>query len=125
MIQHARRIRKVLGGGMRQAGILASAGLYALENHLDRLREDNQLAKYLESILNASNTIKEVWPVESNIVIFEVQDSISVQIFLDHLSGYDIKAFQVGPKHVRFVTHLDLPSDSAERLNQALSEFSS
>jgi threonine aldolase len=125
MIQHARRIRKVLGGGMRQAGIIASAGLYALENHVNRLREDNQLAKDLESILNASNAIKEVWPVESNIVVFEVQDSISPQTFLDHLSQHSIKAFQVGPRHVRFVTHLDLPTDSAERLNHALSEFSS
>lgn len=125
MIQDARRIRKVLGGGMRQAGVVASAGMFALQNHVERLKLDNQLAKEIETILNASSFVNLVWPVETNIVVFELDESIAVSVFLEHLDQRGIKAFQVGPKHIRFVTHLDLPNKSAAILSQALSELSS
>lgn len=124
MISRARRIRKVLGGGMRQAGVIAAAGLYALQNHVERLGIDNDLAKQLESTLNSSDAVSSVWPVETNIIVFELQDYVIPNQFIEHLKSYQIHAFQVGPKHVRFVTHLNLPAETHSVLSSALSSFS-
>jgi threonine aldolase len=124
MISRARRIRKVLGGGMRQAGVIAAAGIYALQNHVERLDVDNALAKQLESTLKSSDAISVVWPVETNIIVFELQDEVVPSEFIEHLKSFRIQAFQVGPKHVRFVTHLDLPKETHTVLSLALDSFS-
>lgn len=124
MIGQARRIRKVLGGGMRQAGVIAAAGLYALNNHVNRLKEDHFLAKELEQTLNSCEAVSAVWPVETNIIVFELHREVSPDKFLEHLNTHDIQAFQVGPNHVRFVTHLDLPKETNQRLSSALESFS-
>jgi threonine aldolase len=69
-IWKARRIRKVFGGGMRQAGFLAAAGIYALDNHVERLREDHRRAKELERILSSLSYVDAVVPVQSNLIFF-------------------------------------------------------
>ena len=125
MIRQARRIRKVLGGGMRQAGIIAAAGLYALQNNIDRLSEDHHLAKSIETLLNQRDFVSDVLPVETNIVVFELNNAHDVSNFLNCLKESNILAFQVGNQRVRFVTHLDIPKDGLYQIEKALSSYSS
>jgi threonine aldolase len=107
----ARRIRKVFGGGMRQAGYLAAAGLYALDHHIERLKEDHQRAKALAELLQSCAFVKELMPVETNILIFELHESIDVKHFLERLKEKKVLAVPFGANHVRFVTHLDFNDD--------------
>ena len=123
-IKKAFRIRKAFGGGMRQAGYLASAGLYALENNIDRLSEDHSLAKEIEATLDACDYVKSVLPVETNMVVFELMDSFSTSEFLNYLERNGILAFEIGPRRIRFVTHLDLPIKSIETIREALAGYS-
>lgn len=124
-IERAKRVRKVLGGGMRQAGVIAAAGLYALENHVERLANDHNLAKQIERVLLESECVKDVLQVETNIVVFELKSEVPVGHFLQHLKNRNIHAFQVGPNHVRFVTHLDIRPDALKSINEAVSSYSS
>ncbi|MCP4550801.1 MAG: aminotransferase class I/II-fold pyridoxal phosphate-dependent enzyme [Bacteroidetes bacterium] len=110
-IKKARRIRKVYGGGMRQAGFIAAAGIYALDNNISRLNEDHQRAKELKSILSAQNYVEEIIPVETNIIIFKLRENISNSDFLNKLESQGIKAISFGPRLIRFVTHLDFTDD--------------
>ena len=123
-IKKAFRIRKALGGGMRQAGYMASAGLYALENNIDRLSEDHDLAKEIEATLDACDYIKSILPVETNIIVFELIDSVSTTDFLSYLEANGILAFEVGSSRIRFVTHLDIPVKSIKTIQQALVGYS-
>lgn len=123
-ISKARKIRKSLGGGMRQAGTIAAAGIYALENNINRLKDDHSLAKDLQQVLNNSNLVSGVLPVETNIVVFELARKVNIEEFINHLKRNEIWAFQVGPKSVRFVTHMDLPTETPERIKQALESYS-
>ncbi len=122
-IRKARRIRKVLGGGMRQAGFLAQAGIYALDNHIERLKEDHLLAKAFESLLQEYSFIEKVIPVKTNIVIFHLKDSIDPQEFLSYLKSKEVLAVHFGEQAIRFVTHLDLATDTLKRVQSALNEF--
>ncbi len=106
-IHKARRVRKVFGGGMRQAGLLAAAGIYALDHHVQRLKEDHQRAKALGSALQAASFVESVVPVETNIVIFQLNAKYKGEAFIRKLAAHDIHAFTVKPQTVRFVTHLD------------------
>lgn len=115
-IKKARRIRKMMGGGMRQAGYLAAAGLYALEHHVARLEEDHQKAKYLEEVLIDQPYVKEVMPVSTNIVIFELAAPYQPKSFLDLLAQKGILAVPFGRKHIRFVTHLDISQEQIETM---------
>jgi len=124
LINKAVRIRKVLGGGMRQAGFLAAAGLYALQNNVSRISEDHSLAKEIESVLDSTDYVSQVLPSETNIVVFELNEFISVPHFLNHLKKSEIFAFEVGTQMVRFVTHLDLPSNSIHVITTSLSSYS-
>lgn len=110
-IAKARRVRKVFGGGMRQAGYIAAAGIYALDNNIDRLIEDHQRAKELENILSSQSYIDEIIPVETNIIIFKIPEDISNSDFLNKLEGQGIKAISFGPRLIRLVTHLDFTDD--------------
>lgn len=116
-IKKSRKIRKVMGGGMRQSGYLAAAGIYALQNNIDRLAEDHKKAKQIEILLKQCPWVKQVLPVETNIVIFEVKDSAQVS---DLLSENGIKTSPFSPTLVRMVTHLDITAEMmtvlAERL---------
>lgn len=112
-IRKCRRIRKVMGGGMRQAGYLAAAGIYALDKHVARLKEDHLHAKQLESALLNCSYVESVLPVETNIVIFTLAEGITTTRFLEKLRGKGILALDFGPRQIRLVTHLDFTSDMA------------
>ena len=114
-IREARRFRKVMGGGMRQAGILAAAGIYALDNHVERLKDDNDRAKTLGSTLESLPYTENVRPVRSNIVIFDVKQPRTAASFLEELGEKGIQAAPFGPQTVRFVTHLDYSEEMLQR----------
>ncbi len=122
-IYKARRIRKVMGGGMRQAGILAAAGLYALQNNIERLSEDHLKAKQVEAVLQTLPWVEKVLPVETNIVIFKLNDETVVVSLLKHLEEHQIKAVSMGPKALRFVFHLDQSSEDIGVLCEELENF--
>ena len=107
IMKNAIRIRKILGGGMRQVGYLAAAGLYALDNNLERLAEDHKKAKEIGNLLNTLTFVKKVEPVETNIVIFELQQKTDEQKFLKTLENHNIRLSGMGQGKLRIVTHLD------------------
>jgi len=119
-IKQARRIRKVMGGGMRQAGILAAAALYALENNVERLKEDHTKAQKLGNTLKQHNYIKEVYPPDTNILIFTLKDELTGTQFLQHLAEHQIKAIAFGPQQIRFVTHLDFSDAMCNKVIKVL-----
>ena len=106
-INRALRIRKILGGGMRQIGYLAAAGLFALEHNIDRLAEDHRRAKELGDLLNNLPWVATVEPVETNILIFSVQSSIDENQLMQKLNQKGIAISSMGHGKLRIVTHLD------------------
>jgi threonine aldolase len=86
MIRNARRLRKVFGGGMRQAGYLAAAGIYALDNHIDRLKEDHKRAKQLSETMSKLSFVDNVLPVDTNIIIFNLNDKLMPEQFVQKLA---------------------------------------
>lgn len=106
-IAKARRIRKLLGGGMRQAGYLAAAGIYALDNNIKRLKEDHQRAKHIAKILKAKSYVVNMLPVETNIIIFSLNASMSAEKFTNALKKDNIHVSSMGNNALRIVTHLD------------------
>jgi threonine aldolase len=115
-IKKARRIRKVFGGGMRQAGFLAAAGLFALKNNLKRLKEDHHKAKLLESELLKLSYVESVLPVYTNIVIFNLRkEKYNGEQFEKILKEKNIKIAAFGKQTIRFVTHLDFTADMLEQ----------
>jgi len=114
-IRQARRFRKVMGGGMRQAGFLAAAGIYALEHQVERLKEDNARAKEIGQVLEGLSYVSDVRPVQSNIVIFDVKAPWTATSFLEKLSEKGINASPFGPQTVRFVTHLDVTREMIDQ----------
>ena len=121
-IREARRFRKVMGGGMRQVGYLTAACEYALDNHVDRLKEDNQKAKKIAEVLNTLEYIDKVEPVRTNIVIYSLNSKIKVPDYLTHLSAKGIVASQFGTHEVRLVTHLDISDDMMREVIEVLSD---
>ncbi|NOT38450.1 MAG: aminotransferase class I/II-fold pyridoxal phosphate-dependent enzyme [Saprospiraceae bacterium] len=122
-INDCRRIRKVLGGGMRQAGILAAAGLYALDNNIDRLREDHSKAQRIEGILKNAEYVESIFPVETNIIIFQLKENVSPQNFVDTLKTHGINSSAFGKRSVRFVTHMDITDEMMNEVENTLSSF--
>ena len=114
IMENAIRIRKILGGGMRQVGFLAAAGLYALDNHIDRLAEDHQKAKEIGQELFALDFIKRVEQVETNIIIFELENKADESKFLKTLADKNIRLSGMGNGKLRIVTHLDYTNDMHE-----------
>ena len=112
-IDLARRFRKVLGGGMRQAGYLAAAGLFALQNHRDRLSVDNQRARALGARLEGLSYVAKVEPVQTNICIFHLADR-RAETFLRQLADAGVAATAFGPRTVRFTTHLDVSQEEID-----------
>jgi len=106
-IKQARRIRKVMGGGMRQAGILAAAGIYALDNNVDRLIEDHTKTKKIAEVLKECAYVEKIYPPETNILIFETKASKTAQQFISQLEEHNIKAIAFDKHQVRLVSHLD------------------
>ena len=107
-IAKARRIRKVFGGGMRQAGILAAAGIYALDNHVERLADDHTHAKMLADVVAAKEFTANVLPAETNIVIFDIKENIQPKELVAKLKEKDILATAISPTQIRMVTHHDI-----------------
>ncbi|UKT64463.1 threonine aldolase family protein [Pedobacter mucosus] len=113
-IHKARKIRKAFGGGMRQAGFLAAAGIYALDNHVVRLKDDHHHAKMLADALLKTNYVKCVMPVQTNIVIFEVASG-SAQKVVNQLNEKGLLCSTTSNSTIRLVTHLDLSSEMIDR----------
>lgn len=107
LMKKAIRVRKVLGGGMRQIGFMAAAGLYALENNIERLAEDHKKAAEIASVLAGQAYVKKVEPTETNIVIFYLSEKFSEEDFLKKLLQKNIKISTMGQGKLRVVTHLD------------------
>ncbi|MBM3914893.1 MAG: low-specificity L-threonine aldolase [Sphingomonadales bacterium] len=107
-IKKARRIRKVFGGGMRQAGSLAAAGLYALDHHIARLEQDHLHARMLGECLQKKSFVKLLLPVETNILIFELQEGQSAPALAATLKERGVLAYAISPVRIRLVTHLDI-----------------
>ena len=107
IMSNALRIRKILGGGMRQAGYLASAGIFALDNNINRLSEDHQRAHEIGEVLAKSKYVKSVEKIETNIVIFELNKEINETSFIDKLNSLNIKLISMGSNKLRLVTHIN------------------
>ncbi|WP_047546634.1 threonine aldolase family protein [Psychroserpens sp. Hel_I_66] len=123
IMKGAMRVRKILGGGMRQVGYLASAGLYALDHHLERLTEDHKKAKEIGEVLGNLSIIKKVEPIETNIVIFELEPHVDESEFLKQLSNKNIQIIGMGSNKLRMVTHLDYTDVMHDRLFEILNKF--
>ena len=119
-IKRAKKVRKVFGGGMRQAGFLAAAGMYALDHQVERLKEDHHRARVLGQFLVQAPHVVEVLPVVTNIVIARLE-GISPEAYLQQLAEKGIKGVKFGKDLVRFVTHLDFGDDHLEEFGRRIS----
>ncbi len=115
-INKARRFRKILGGGMRQAGYLAAAGIFALENHIDRLVTDHQHAQHIAEALARKTWVENILPVETNMVIFDVKEPYSAKSLANKLKENGILCIPISEKSIRMVTHLDVTSSMVEKI---------
>ncbi len=122
-IANARRIRKLLGGGMRQAGYLAAAGIYALDNNVKRLKDDHKKAKYLGSLLSGKTYIDNVLPVDTNIVIFTLNDKMPSDKFIAEMKKENILVSLMGTQLVRMVTHLDFTDEMIDITEKTLKKI--
>lgn len=121
VIDRARRLRKRLGGGMRQAGILAAAALHALDHHVERLRDDHANAKRLAAHVEKVPGLSLIYPAETNIVVARVDEkAFTVDALLGQLKERGVLAVAFGAGRMRMVTHLDVSSDDIERAGEAL-----
>lgn len=120
-IAEARRVRKRMGGGMRQAGLLASAGLYALDHHVQRLPEDHRRAKELADLLRRCSLVEDVMPVETNIVVAYLPQAMPASTIIARLTERGVLASPFGPHMIRMVTHLDVDDEAMDRAKQAIS----
>ena len=125
LIYDAVRVRKILGGGMRQAGFLAAAGIYALDNHIEYLKEDHKKASEIGAVLESLNFIKKVEPIETNIIIFEVDENlISADKFVKKLADNNISIISMGQGKLRIVTHMDYTASMHETFLKILTNLS-
>jgi len=120
LIHKARRIRKVFGGGMRQACLLAAAGSYALDHHIERLAIDHQHAQQIAAALTGKSFVQRILPVATNIVIFETPADYPAAKFVTDMAAKGILLVSMGPHLVRFVTHLDISAAAMEKTLQLL-----
>jgi threonine aldolase len=110
----ARRVRKIMGGGMRQAGILAAAGIYALEHNVERLKDDHRRARELGKVLASLPWVAELLPVDTNIVLARLKDGLSEALVVQKLAAEGVFSSSFGAGLVRFVTHLDVDDAGLE-----------
>lgn len=123
-IKEARRVRKMFGGGMRQAGILAAAGLYALKHNVSRLKEDHRRAKILAGALQELPMVESILPVYTNIVIFNLKkDMVSGEAFEKQLAEKNIRISAFGKQTIRMVTHLDFNDNMLDATLSALKKM--
>ena len=118
-----RRMRKAFGGGMRQAGFLAAAGIYALDHHVSRLKEDHARAQAIGKGLASASYVKSIMPVDTNIVIFQLIDSVTPEKFLETIGQHQIKALAFSQTEIRMVTHLDFDDQMLEKTVDVLKKI--
>ena len=124
-IRQARRIRKAFGGGMRQAGFLAAAGLYALQHHVERLSEDHAKSRQLASAIEKKSFVTSIRPVRTNILIFDLDPQWGTAADMIHLlHEKDIRVSAFGPQTIRMVTHLDVSPADIEEVIRVIQEMS-
>jgi threonine aldolase len=119
-IKKSRRVRKVFGGGMRQAGIIAAGGLYALKNNIERLKDDHARAKSLENCLNELLWVKNVIPVETNIVVIILKDSSKRDLYIQTLKEKGVLVMAFGEGMIRIVTHLNITDQHIDEAIEVL-----
>jgi threonine aldolase len=122
-IHRALRIRKIFGGGMRQVGYLAAAGIYALNNNIERLAEDHRRAKELGAMLSSKSWVAKVEPVETNILIFTLAPSYDEKVLIEKLKQKNITISSMGQGKLRIVTHLDYREVMHTYVLETLSKF--
>ena len=119
-IKKARRVRKVMGGGMRQAGYLAAAGIHALDNHVDRLKEDHQNARHIGEALATASFVKEIMPIDTNIIIATLSEDLETGHILSLLEQKGVLALPFGPGEIRMITHLDISNEMIDHTIDAI-----
>ena len=122
-IKKARRVRKVMGGGMRQVGYMAAAGLFALHNNINRLASDHRHAKFLAEELLKKDFTGKMMPVETNIVIFEVLSEGGPKTFCERMKKNNILCLPISEKQVRMVTHLDVHTDMVKHVASIIQQM--
>ena len=119
-IAQARRYRKLMGGGWRQAGFLAAAGIYALDHQVNRLKLDHSRARKIGAMLATRSEVQEIYPIDTNIVIFRLPDTIMAADYVQQLAEKGIRGVTFGKHLVRFVTHLDFTDEHLAELETRL-----
>ncbi len=122
-IHEAKRVRKLMGGGMRQAGYLAAAGIYAIKHHVVGLKQDHAHAKQVADVLNQNNLVVGMMPVVTNIVIFKLKDAATADALQQQLKQQNILANKVSATELRFVFHLDVTPVMVNKLCSAIEVF--
>ncbi len=122
-MEKALRVRKLFGGGMRQAGFLAAAAIYALDNQVERLADDYKKAKEIGNVLENCSYVKKVEPIETNIIIFYVNDDIDPMDFIKKMEAKGILLISMGDGKIRIVTHLDFTDEMHQKLLEELKFF--
>jgi threonine aldolase len=122
-IAKAKRIRKVFGGGMRQAGYLAAACIYGLDNNIERLAQDHQRAKQLAEALRQKDFVGEMFPVETNIIIFEVKGRFTARQLRQELQKHNILVIDISKTQVRMLTHLDISEEMIEQTAEVINKL--
>jgi threonine aldolase len=121
-IAKALRIRKLLGGAMRQIGFLAAAAIYALDHHVERLADDHLKAKEIGRVLESASYVTKVEPIETNIIIFYVDENIGSDHFIQKMKSKNILLTPMGEGRIRIVTHLDYTDEMHGVLLKELKE---
>lgn len=119
-IDQARRYRKAMGGGWRQAGALAAAGIYALDNHIALLKDDHHRAKEIGKMLAGNSWVEKVYPVSTNIILAQLPQNITSTDFVERLKQNEVYCVSFGKHLVRFVTHIDFTDEQLEVLRTRL-----
>ncbi|HLY69605.1 MAG TPA: GntG family PLP-dependent aldolase [Puia sp.] len=114
-VKKARRVRKVFGGGMRQAGFMAASGIYALQHHVDRLAGDHEMAKKIAEALSEKEFTKSIMPVETNIVIMETKQGTAAKAIAQKFEMLGVRTIAISANQVRFVTHLDVTEEMMKK----------
>lgn len=123
MIKQARRYRKLMGGGWRQAGFLAAAGSYALDHHINRLQLDHARARQIGTMLAKRPEVQEIFPIDTNIVIFRLPETILASDYVSKLAARGVGAVTFGKHLVRMVTHLDVTDEQLAELGDILADL--
>ena len=123
MIDQALRIRKILGGGMRQAGYLAEAASYAIDHHWQETAQDHVKARELGAAVMAIEGVRYLAPVDTNIVIFELASSQLEEEFMAYMAQSQIQLISMGSGKLRFVTHRDYTDEQHRYVLSCIQQF--